>query len=939
MRTHRLLVAVAILAAALVPLTAHAQAVPVLTDSLLDFGGVPFTAQIVKSFGITNAGSSTLFVMSVVAEDNYKFKVSAPTPFNVEPGDTGFVDVTYKPLQIGSDSTTIDIIMWSGEFDTMYVDVRGQGIPATPHIEVSTDSVGAVLGQTGTAEAVVEISNAGGGTIDWNAARIGDSWFGFNPGSGGVVFGAPDLLHVTFDPGMSPIGPYDGIIRITSTDPTKPTIDIKVHMDVVSTPIISASPKPLSFGVVFVGYSYERVLHVNNVGGMPLDVTDVFVTPGAYMVSETAFSVAPGGSHDITVTLQPTAPGSVNGTLVLYSNDVVNPQYPVGLIADGTAANPPIIQVDTDSIETSLNWGQTEQHKIAVGNTGEYTLTWQAQEASEWLSVAPESGAAATGETDSITVTFDAASLGTGDYNADVVVTSNDPATPVVTIPTLLHVAGYSIIELSDTVFFYDTRIVGQTQKKTVAISNLAIDPLVFDSVYVTDPNFTIGPAPTTIAYGDSYALDVSFAPQSEGLFTGALVLVSNAANKPTAVVVLQGDGVTVFDMTIPDSVLVTAGPTAWNTRTVSITNNSSQEQPVVLDAFSAGAASALYEDFEDLALDGWTVVATTATKEIVPGGNHSSLYAYRESNAAAGAGNGIFRTLPAVQPYEVSFWVRPEQDDLFSSYVALRDSQNRDVIFFLALDDGHFYVNANTGGHQSYPYSANVWYFIELRNIDWGTKTFDYYVDGELVKAGISLRNSTLVDDVGRVDLYCYSAGAAASWDNLWIAWGAHPSWLSVSPDLFMLTPGATQDVQLRIRSASLPPGAYGANVTVRTNSIAPVLPTFAVTVVVDSTLTGVEDSGVPGATALYPNHPNPFNPQTTIRYDLHEAAHATLAVYAVNGTRVRTLVSRDLPAGSYEVPWDGTDARGARVASGVYFYRLEAGAFRRTRKMVLLK
>jgi hypothetical protein len=89
-----------------------------------------------------------------------------------------------------------------------------------------------------------------------------------------------------------------------------------------------------------------------------------------------------------------------------------------------------------------------------------------------------------------------------------------------------------------------------------------------------------------------------------------------------------------------------------------------------------------------------------------------------------------------------------------------------------------------------------------------------------------------------------------------------------------------------------------------------------------------------------LYQNIPNPFNPATTIRFDVPVGgAHTTLAVYDVSGRLVRVLVDKHMAEGTYREDWDGSDANGNAVASGVYFYRLDAPAFVRTRKMVILK
>ncbi len=88
-----------------------------------------------------------------------------------------------------------------------------------------------------------------------------------------------------------------------------------------------------------------------------------------------------------------------------------------------------------------------------------------------------------------------------------------------------------------------------------------------------------------------------------------------------------------------------------------------------------------------------------------------------------------------------------------------------------------------------------------------------------------------------------------------------------------------------------------------------------------------------------LHPNHPNPFNPTTTIRFELAARGRASLRIYDVRGAHVRTLFDESRDAGPGTATWDGRDDAGRGVASGVYLYRLNAGGESRTRKMVLLK
>ena len=89
----------------------------------------------------------------------------------------------------------------------------------------------------------------------------------------------------------------------------------------------------------------------------------------------------------------------------------------------------------------------------------------------------------------------------------------------------------------------------------------------------------------------------------------------------------------------------------------------------------------------------------------------------------------------------------------------------------------------------------------------------------------------------------------------------------------------------------------------------------------------------------ALSQNAPNPFNPSTSISYQLPVAGRVKLAVYNVLGQEIQTLLDADVEAGRYDVMWDGRDNGGRSLASGIYLYRIQAGNFSDIRRMMLLK
>ena len=89
----------------------------------------------------------------------------------------------------------------------------------------------------------------------------------------------------------------------------------------------------------------------------------------------------------------------------------------------------------------------------------------------------------------------------------------------------------------------------------------------------------------------------------------------------------------------------------------------------------------------------------------------------------------------------------------------------------------------------------------------------------------------------------------------------------------------------------------------------------------------------------SLRENHPNPFNPETHIVFELAERTQVSLIVYNILGEKVKVLVSEEMPAGTHSVRWNGRDEAGNSVSSGIYFYRLSAADRFETKRMLLLK
>ena len=102
---------------------------------------------------------------------------------------------------------------------------------------------------------------------------------------------------------------------------------------------------------------------------------------------------------------------------------------------------------------------------------------------------------------------------------------------------------------------------------------------------------------------------------------------------------------------------------------------------------------------------------------------------------------------------------------------------------------------------------------------------------------------------------------------------------------------------------------------------------------------LSGQQEQKLPNRFLISNAYPNPFNPTTTLRYDLPDDAMVTISIYDLMGRSIRLLVNRRQTAGYRFIQWDATNNLGEPVSAGMYLYTIQAGEFMQTKKMVLLK
>lgn len=162
--------------------------------------------------------------------------------------------------------------------------------------------------------------------------------------------------------------------------------------------------------------------------------------------------------------------------------------------------------------------------------------------------------------------------------------------------------------------------------------------------------------------------------------------------------------------------------------------------------------------------------------------------------------------------------------------------------------------------------------------------------------------------------------------------------SWVSESPLTDTVPPGQTRISVLTFDATGMEPGFYTDSIEVHTNDPDQAVKYLRMNLTINAVV-GVEGSTPSTATWLGDSSPNPAAPRTAIRFSLGQAGHARLAVFDVQGREVARLLDGSRPAGEQTIAWNGRDQNQQLVASGVYFYRLEAEGRTFSRRLVMTR
>jgi len=240
---------------------------------------------------------------------------------------------------------------------------------------------------------------------------------------------------------------------------------------------------------------------------------------------------------------------------------------------------------------------------------------------------------------------------------------------------------------------------------------------------------------------------------------------------------------------------------------------------------------------------------------------------------------------------------------------------------------------------------AANNRFVIEYKDVPHFTSGGPYtyqvmlYSDGRIIfqylnmtdplnSATIGLENST-----GTVALQV-AFNAAYMHNNLAIKLEKGLAWVDETPSFGTIAPSGTQNVSVNFNTTGLSIGSYQGFLNIGSND--PLTPVRNVRIKLNVGEVGIQNNliGVPSDFMLDQNYPNPFNPSTKISYGIPKESFVSIKIYDILGKQIMSLVNENKRPGYYDVNFNGSN-----FASGMYFYKIEAGSFVQTRRMILVK
>ncbi|MCF7810723.1 choice-of-anchor D domain-containing protein [bacterium] len=399
----------------------------------------------------------------------------------------------------------------------------------------------------------VTITNTGNVDLTISDISVEGDYFSVDfDGAFDMARSTDEDVIVTFEPDGA--GDYQGALTVTSNDPDEAEITINLFASSrFPIPNMVVSTDSLNFEMTYVGQSSELTFTIASDGEDDLTVSDILIDGEFLTVDfEEQLSLAPDEAREFTVTFEPDDEVALVGTITIESDD---PDYAEGFVIQvrGESINPPVIDIDPRSIETTLNFRAEERHTIALANEGGHELIWESElsiiseaiEGRNWIGWSPHNGEIQPEDNMDLVITLNAVNLIAGDYSANLHITSNDPINDDRVIQILMHVGRVPDISLAVDELDFGSVDVGQEEQLALRIYNEGDGNLIVSDLIISGDNFTADFSwAIVVAAEDSEDVTITYSPHDRRHVEDTLRVVSNDPDDGELIVMLTGTGI-----------------------------------------------------------------------------------------------------------------------------------------------------------------------------------------------------------------------------------------------------------------------------------------------------------------------------------------------------------------------------------------------------------
>ena len=574
-----------------------------------------------------------------------------------------------------------------------------------------------------------------------------------------------------------------------------------------------------------------------------------------------------------------------------------------------------------------------------------------------WLSVEPNSGIVSAGSSIKVTLTFDAAGLIGDEYDAEIIISSNDPITPEITIPAHLGVTDAPAFSVNKDSIDFGEVFFGVTDTIYLEVRNIGSQDLLVFGTSIQPASYTVHPKFAGIDVGDIETFTITFLPQSVGAYNGRITFNNNDPTLNSYTIPISGIGIEPPVIAVSlDSIVISLTPGTSKSKLLTINNQGPSNLYFdIYGGFNSSNYALQFDGVNDyvkivdvdliysqLTLEAWTYLdIISPIHEVIDNIDGDFQLEIWENGSimfdAVGDGTRLVSS-PNTMP--LNQWVH-----LACTY---------DGVVSSIFVNGNLVATGNFSGSVNRPNT--------IIHIGTETNNSDQFWDGGIdeVRIWSIARTTAEIEECKSQQLTGIEPNLVGYWqfdegagNNVkdktinanhgilqggvtWINSSApmEPGWFTISTDSGICSANSSIDIELLFNATELDTGDYFATLIIKNND--PTKPSVTIPVhMIVSTTVGIEDEfPLPTVYSLYQNFPNPFNPSTTIKYSIPNEGRVSLTVFNLLGEEVTTLVNEEQSAGNYKVEFNISS-----LPSGVYFYQLKAGTFVSTRKMLLIR